>query len=262
MKRVNNRLTRLFESNRNNLLTVYFTAGYPNLNDTSPIICSLADAGVNIIEIGIPYSDPLADGPVIQESGMVAISNGMTLEVLFQQLVDIRLKTDIPLILMGYFNQLLQYGMDKFLEDCVNIGIDGLIIPDLPILEYEQFYEEKLLKNNISISFLITPQTENSRIQQVDQLSTGFIYVVSDSSITGMKSGISSQQINYFERIKSLKLKTPQLIGFGISDRKSYLTACQYAHGAIIGSAFIKHLKDKNEVDKASTEFINLILKD
>lgn len=262
MEKVNNRLTRLFEGNRNNLLTVYFTAGYPNLNDTSPIICSLDDAGANIIEIGIPYSDPLADGPVIQESGMAAISNGMTLEVLFQQLGDIRLKTDIPLILMGYFNQLLQYGMDKFLEDCVNISIDGLIIPDLPLLEYEQFYKEKLLKNNVSICFLITPQTDESRILKVDALSTGFIYVVSDSSITGMKSGISSQQISYFERIKSMKLKTPQLIGFGISDRKSYLTACQYADGAIIGSAFIKHIKDKNEVDKATTEFINLILKD
>lgn len=262
MEIVNNRLTRLFESNRENLLTVYFTAGFPNLNDTSSIICSLADAGVNIIEIGIPYSDPLADGPVIQESGMAAISNGMSLEVLFQQLVDIRSKTKVPLILMGYFNQLLQYGVDKFLEDCVKIGIDGLIIPDLPLLEYEQFYKEKLLKNNISISFLITPQTEISRIHQVDKLSTGFIYVVSDSSITGMKSGISSQQITYFERIKSLNLKTPQLIGFGISDRKSYLTACEYADGAIIGSAFIKHLKDKNEVDKATYEFINLILKE
>ena len=215
------------------ILTVYFTAGYPNLNDTTPIISSLAAAGANIIEIGIPYSDPLADGPVIQENGMAAISNGMSLEVLFQQLGDIRLKTDITLTLMGYFNQLLQYGIDKFLEDCVKIGIDGLIIPDLPLLEYEQYYKEKLLKNNISICFLITPQTENSRIRQVDDLSTGFIYVVSDSSITGMKSGISSQQISYFERIKSLKLKTPQLIGFGISDRKSYLTACQYADGAL-----------------------------
>jgi tryptophan synthase alpha chain len=198
---------------------------------------------------------------VIQESGMAAIDNGMTLQVLFNQLADIRTKTQVPLILMGYFNQLLQYGVDKFLDDCVKTGIDGLIIPDLPLMEYEQFYKDKLTQRNISISFLITPQTEESRIHKVDALSTGFIYVVSDSSITGMKTGISNQQISYFERIKSLKLSTPQLIGFGISDRESYLTASKYANGAIIGSAFIKHLKGKNEVDKATADFINLILK-
>lgn len=256
-----NRLTKLFENKRENLLTVYFTAGYPKLDDTETIICSLAESGTNIIEIGIPYSDPLADGPVIQESGMAAIDNGMTLQVLFNQLTDIRTKTQVPLILMGYFNQLLQYGVDKFLDDCVKTGIDGLIIPDLPLMEYEQFYKDKLTQRNISISFLITPQTEESRIHKVDALSTGFIYVVSDSSITGMKTGISNQQISYFERIKSLQLKTPQLIGFGISDRESYLTASKYANGAIIGSAFIKHLKGKNEVDKATETFINLILK-
>jgi tryptophan synthase alpha chain len=251
----------LFENKRENLLTVYFTAGYPKLDDTETIICSLAESGTNIIEIGIPYSDPLADGPVIQESGMAAIDNGMTLQVLFNQLTDIRTKTQVPLILMGYFNQMLQYGVDKFLDDCVKTGIDGLIIPDLPLMEYEQFYKDKLTQRNISISFLITPQTEESRIHKVDALSTGFIYVVSDSSITGMKTGISNQQISYFERIKSLQLKTPQLIGFGISDRESYLTASKYANGAIIGSAFIKHLKDKKEVDKATADFINLILK-
>ena len=256
-----NRLTKLFENKRENLLTVYFTAGYPKLDDTETIICSLAESGANIIEIGIPYSDPLADGPVIQESGMAAIDNGMTLQVLFNQLTYIRTKTQVPLILMGYFNQLLQYGVDKFLDDCVKTGIDGLIIPDLPLMEYEQFYKDKLTQRNISISFLITPQTEESRIHKVDALSTGFIYVVSDSSITGMKTGISSHQISYFERIKSLQLRTPQLIGFGISDRESYLTASKYANGAIIGSAFIKHLKDKNEVDKATSDFINLILK-
>jgi tryptophan synthase alpha chain len=256
-----NRLTKLFENKRENLLTVYFTAGYPKLDDTETIICSLAESGTNIIEIGIPYSDPLADGPVIQESGMAAIDNGMTLQVLFNQLTDIRTKTQVPLILMGYFNQMLQYGVDKFLDDCVKTGIDGLIIPDLPLMEYEQFYKDKLTQRNISISFLITPQTEESRIHKVDALSTGFIYVVSDSSITGMKTGISSQQISYFERIKSLQLRTPQLIGFGISDRESYLTASKYANGAIIGSAFIKHLKDKKEVDKATADFINLILK-
>ncbi|MDP4812869.1 MAG: tryptophan synthase subunit alpha [Saprospiraceae bacterium] len=256
-----NRLTKLFENNRENLLTVYFTAGYPKLDDTETIICSLAESGANIIEIGIPYSDPLADGPVIQESGMAAIDNGMTLQVLFNQLTDIRTKTQVPLILMGYFNQLLQYGVDKFLDECVKTGIDGLIIPDLPLMEYEQFYKDKLTQRNISISFLITPQTEESRIHKVDALSTGFIYVVSDSSITGMKTGISNQQISYFERIKSLQLRTPQLIGFGISDRESYLTASKYANGAIIGSAFIKHLKDKNEVDNATADFINLILK-
>jgi tryptophan synthase alpha chain len=192
---------------------------------------------------------------------MAAIDNGMTLQVLFNQLADIRTKTQVPLILMGYFNQLLQYGVDKFLDDCVKTGIDGLIIPDLPLMEYEQFYKDKLTQRNISISFLITPQTEESRILKVDALSTGFIYVVSDSSITGMKTGISNHQISYFERIKSLQLKTPQLIGFGISDRESYLTASKYANGAIIGSAFIKHLKGKNEVDKATADFINLILK-
>ena len=170
-----NRLTKLFENKRENLLTVYFTAGYPKLDDTETIICSLAESGANIIEIGIPYSDPLADGPVIQESGMAAIDNGMTLQVLFNQLTDIRTKTQVPLILMGYFNQLLQYGVDKFLDDCVKTGIDGLIIPDLPLMEYEQFYKDKLTQRNISISFLITPQTEESRIQKFDSFSTGFI---------------------------------------------------------------------------------------
>jgi len=257
-----NRITRLFEKNPKDLLTVYFTAGYPKLNDTTGIICALAESGASIIEIGIPYSDPLADGPVIQESGMTAISNGMTLAVLFDQLSDIRSKTQIPLILMGYFNQLLQYGIDSFLADCVSTGIDGLIIPDLPLLEYEQLYKEKFVEKNISVSFLITPQTEESRIKKVDALSTGFIYVVSDSSITGMKSGISPQQLAYFERIKALQLKTPQLIGFGISDRNTFLTACQYANGAIIGSAFIKHLKDKPVVEKSTNEFVNFILKE
>jgi tryptophan synthase alpha chain len=260
LEKVKNRLTGLFETRPKNLLTVYFTAGYPNLEDTVPIICSLADAGVNIIEIGIPYSDPLADGPVIQESGMVAISNGMTLGVLFGQLKDIRKKTEVPLILMGYFNQLLQYDVDKFIEDCVDVGIDGLIIPDLPLLEYEQFYRDKLLKNHISISFLVTPQTEISRIYQIDTCATGFIYVVSDSSITGIKSGISPRQISYFERISSLHLKTPRLIGFGISDKYSFDTACHHADGAIIGSAFIKYLKDKKDVVRATKEFTRFVL--
>lgn len=256
-----NRLTKLLKQNFKDLLTVYFTAGYPNLIDTEKIILSLDEAGVHIIEVGIPYSDPLADGPVIQESGMEAIENGMSLHVLFKQLEGIRTRTQVPLILMGYFNQLLQFGVDKFLDACVKTGIDGLIIPDLPLFEYEKFYKQKLEERNISISFLITPQTDNQRINLVDNLSTGFIYVVSDSSITGVKSGISPQQITYFERIKSLKLSTPQLIGFGISDNKSFRTACKYASGAIIGSAFIRHLKGSSDVTIATLEFVKSIFK-
>jgi len=254
-----NRLNRLLRLRSRNLLAIYFTAGYPKLEDTLDILLALEKSGVDLVEIGIPYSDPMADGPVIQESGMKAISNGMSLKVLFGQLQGIRKTISIPLLMMGYFNQMLQYGVDAFLDDCVETGIDGLIIPDLPLYEYETLYREKFLSREISICFLLTPQTEEARIREIDRLSTGFIYVVSDSSITGVKEGISPDQLAYFERIGSLGLETPQLIGFGISNSHGFETVCRHASGGIIGSAFIRHLGQGGNVAGAVATFVESI---
>ena len=254
-----NRLDRLFAEKQSNILNIYFTAGYPQLNDTTKIITTLSAAGVDLIEIGMPYSDPMADGPTIQESGMEALKNGMTLEVLFEQVQSIRAQTEVPLVLMGYFNQVMQYGEAAFVERCIEAGIDGVILPDLPIYEYETLYRKLFEKAGLYINFLITPQTTEERIRKIDELSRGFIYMVSDASITGAKSGISDRQIAYFDRIDALKLKHPRLIGFGISDHETYSIACQYAQGAIIGSAFIKALGASNNLENAIAEFVQKI---
>jgi tryptophan synthase alpha chain len=248
-----NRLTQLFKHKKKNILNMYFTAGYPNLGDTEGLILELEKAGADMIEIGMPYSDPLADGPTIQQSGSKALENGMNLNLLFQQIKSARQKTNMPLILMGYFNQVIQFGDDKFLKMCQESGVDGLILPDLPIEVYENNYIKKFEALNLKISFLITPQTPSERIRKIDKLTNGFVYIVSSYAITGSTSGISQEQIAYFERIKAMKLKNPQLIGFGISDKKSFNTACQYASGAIIGSAFIKTL------GKSNTEGVDII---
>jgi tryptophan synthase alpha chain len=230
------------------LLSIYFTAGFPNLNDTADIIIKLQESGVDMIEIGIPFSDPLADGPTIQDSSMSAINNGMSTEILFNQLKDIRDRVSIPLIIMGYFNPILQYGVEKFCKKCNEIGIDGLIIPDLPIDYYLENYKSIFEQNKLYNMFLIAPQTSDERIRKIDSISKGFIYMVSSSSITGSKNSFSSEQINYFERIEKMNLNTPRIIGFGVGNKETFNATVNYSKGAIIGSAFIKNLHE-NGID-------------
>jgi tryptophan synthase alpha chain len=230
------------------LLSIYFTAGFPNLNDTADIIIKLQESGVDMIEIGIPFSDPLADGPTIQDSSMSAINNGMSTEILFNQLKDIRDRVSIPLIIMGYFNPILQYGVEKFCKKCNEIGIDGLIIPDLPIDYYLENYKSIFEQNKLYNMFLIAPQTSDERIRKIDSISKGFIYMVSSSSITGSKNSFSSEQINYFERIEKMNLNTPRIIGFGVGNKETFNSTVNYSKGAIIGSAFIKNLHE-NGID-------------
>jgi tryptophan synthase alpha chain len=239
------------------LLSIYFTAGYPSLNDTVQIIQDLEKNGVDMIEIGLPFSDPLADGPTIQESSTHALKNGMTTELLFDQLKDIRKSVSIPLIIMGYFNPMLQYGVEAFCKKCHEIGIDGLIMPDLPLDVYQSDYEAIFKKYGLLNIFLITPQTSDQRIHQIDKASDGFIYMVSSASVTGSKSGFGQEQENYFERIAAMNLKNTQIVGFGIKDAETFKQATKTAKGAIIGSAFIKHLT-ANGITKISG-FINKI---
>jgi tryptophan synthase alpha chain len=247
-----NRLELLFQQKNKNILNIYFTAGYPQLQDTETIILNLEQAGADVIELGMPYSDPLADGPVIQQSGQVALANGMTLPLLFEQVTSVRTKTEIPLVLMGYFNQVMQYGEEQFIAKCKSVGIDGVILPDMPVSVYEAEYKDLFEQYDLPVIFLITPQTSAARIQKIDELSRGFVYIVSDASITGANSGINQGQIAYFEKLNHYNLKNPYLIGFGISNRESFQTVCQYANGAIIGSAFIRALGN-SETDVATT---------
>ncbi len=241
------------------LLSIYFTAGYPSLNDTVTIIQNLEKSGVDMIEIGLPFSDPLADGPTIQASSTQALKNGMTTEVLFNQLKDIRKSVSIPLIIMGYFNPLLQYGVEAFCKKCQDIGIDGLIIPDLPVDVYHDEYKTIFEHYGLINVFLITPQTSDERIHFIDSVSNGFIYMVSSASVTGSQSGFGEENTTYFKRIADMHLKNPQIVGFGISDHKTFTQATAYAKGAIIGSAFIKHLTSK-KVDSID-EFVNFVVK-
>ena len=226
------------------LLSIYFTAGYPNLDDTVDIIFKLQESGVDMIEIGLPFSDPLADGPTIQDSSTKAIKNGMNTNVLFDQLKGIRDKVSIPLIIMGYFNPILQFGVEKFCKKCNEIGIDGLIIPDLPIDIYLLDYKRIFEKNQLQNIFLITPQTSNERIEYIDKNSAGFIYVVSSSSITGSTNKFNENSLNYFRRLENMRLSTPKIIGFGISNNENFSIASKYSKGCIVGSAFIKYLQN------------------
>ncbi|PWL37438.1 tryptophan synthase subunit alpha [Flagellimonas aquimarina] len=237
------------------LLSIYFTAGYPNLNDTAKIIHDLEKYGVDMIEIGLPFSDPLADGPTIQESSTAALRNGMHTELLFEQLRDIRKTVSIPLIVMGYFNPVFQYGVESFCKKCQEIGIDGIILPDLPLDVYQEEYKTIFKKFGLINVFLITPQTSEERIRQIDAVSDGFIYMVSSASTTGAKTGFENKTQTYFERINAMNLKNPQIVGFGISNSDTFSQATRKAKGAIIGSAFIKHLT-KNGVEKID-EFVN-----
>jgi len=251
-----NRINKAFQ-NKKKILSIYFTAGYPNLSDTNSIIENLDKNGVDMIEIGLPFSDPLADGPTIQQSSTTALKNGMTTTKLFGQLKDLRKITNIPIIIMGYFNPIMQYGVESFCKDCESIGIDGLIIPDLPVEIYYNYYKKTFEKYNLLNMFLITPQTSNERIKFIDKISSGFIYMVSSFSITGAVNSFQKEQKEYFERINKMNLKSPLLIGFGISNRQTYKDAIKFSRGAIIGSAFIKHLEEKG-VNRI-TDFIKKI---
>ena len=234
------------------LLSIYFTAGFPEIDDTEKIIKDLEKSGVDFIEIGLPFSDPLADGPTIQESSTKALKNGMTTKKLFEQLDGIREKVKIPLIIMGYFNPILQYGVEEFCKKCQQCGIDGLIIPDLPVDVYNEKYRAMFEKYGLTNVFLITPQTPDERIQFIDSVSDGFIYMVSSASVTGSTSGFGDKTREYFRRIDELKLKNPQIVGFGIKDKETFDEATEYAKGAIIGSAFIKYVDKKGISDIAS----------
>jgi tryptophan synthase alpha chain len=249
-----NQLDKLFETRKKNVLSVYFTAGYPSLGSVEEMILQLEKNGADMIEIGIPYSDPLADGPVIQETSSVAIENGMTLNNLFIQLKDIRKKTSIPLLLMGYLNPVIRYGFSRFCKDACETGIDGIIIPDLPVNEYIN-YKTFVEENNLRNIFLITPDTSEKRVRQIDELSTGFIYLVSSSSITGKTGSFDNDQINYFKRISGMKLKNPVMAGFGIHNNETLKQVHSFGFGAIIGSAFMRSLKGDKPLEKMIAEF-------
>ena len=239
MNRINQKLQE-----KENILSIYFSAGYPNLNDTAGIIEQLEKSGVDLIEIGLPFSDPLADGPTIQNSATEALKNGMSSQLLFSQIKDIRKTVQIPLIIMGYFNPIIQYGVEAFCQKCAEVGIDGLIIPDLPLEVYIEEYKTLFEKYGLINVLLITPQTSDDRIRLIDSVSEGFIYTVSSASVTGNSTGFGKKQEDYFKRIQNLNLKSPQLIGFGIHDKNTFDKASAFAKGGIIGSAFIKHLTE------------------
>lgn len=254
-----NRINALFKNKKKDILSVYFTAGYPELDDTVEIIKELDKAGVDMIEIGMPFSDPVADGPVIQKSSEKALTNGMSLKLLFEQLSAIRESTDIPIILMGYINPVFRFGMENFLARCRRAGIDGTIIPDLPVDEYLETYESLFDKNNIINIFLVSPQSSDERIKYLDSISKGFLYVVSSSATTGGTGGFSKSNTDYFEKLNTLNLKSPKLIGFGISDSKSYIQAGNFSNGVIIGSAFIRSLENDGSLPYKINNFVKSI---
>jgi tryptophan synthase alpha chain len=253
------RIDNIFQSKGTKILNVYCTAGYPKLDSTLEVMKSLQDNGASIIELGMPYSDPLADGPVIQHSGSIALANGMTIAKLFEQLKDFRKEISIPVILMGYINPVLQYGFEKFCADAAAVGIDGLILPDLPEYEFETEYGAIIKKYNLGFIFLVTPETSEERIKKLDSLSTGFLYAVSSSSTTGSeKKAVNHRE--YLLKLRNLKLKNPVLVGFGIKDKASFDAVCQLADGAIIGSAYIKALENSADVNAATKSFLSSIL--
>ena len=238
-----NSIQQIFQKKDKNVLSIYFTSGFPKLDDTTKVIKELEKSGVDFIEVGLPYSDPLADGPTIQDSSQVALQNGINLDVIFEQLLSIKNSNKTPLVLMGYLNQMLKYGEKEFCQKVKDCGIDTVIIPDLPMVEFENHYKDLFDTYGINNVFLITPHTSEERIRKIDSYTKSFIYVVASASITGAKGKISEEQISYFERIKSMNLQSNLIVGFGISDKKTFSSACKYANGTIIGSAFIKHLK-------------------
>lgn len=248
-----NRIKQLFEKKQKDILSIYFTAGFPNLNDTRDVIRELEANGIDLIEIGIPFSDPMADGPTIQDSGTIALKNGMTLKVLFSQLKDIRKEVDIPLIMMGYLNPIMQYGFENFCKQCKETGIDGAIIPDLPFNDYINEFKPIADKYDIKIVMLITPETSEERIRLIDEHTDSFIYMVSSAATTGAQKSFDEKKQDYFRRINSMNLRNPRLIGFGISNKATLDAAQANASGAIIGSKFITLLKENQNI-KASVK--------
>lgn len=253
------RLQALFLKKNKNILNVYCTAGYPHLESTNIVMEALQQNGADIIELGIAYSDPLADGPVIQQSNGVALANGISIAVLFEQLKNFREHITIPVILMGYMNPVLQYGFEKFCADAAAVGIDGLILPDLPQYEFETEYGAVIKKHGLDFIFLVTPETSEERIRKIDALSSGFLYAVSSSSTTGNNKAIEDQE-GYFKKLQDMQLKNPVLVGFGIKDNNTFQAACKYSNGAIIGSAFIKALDGNENAAQVTKEFLNRIL--
>jgi tryptophan synthase alpha chain len=254
------RTNELFSRKKERILNVYCTAGYPKLDSTVKVMTALQQGGADLIELGMPYSDPLADGPVIQASGAAALHNGMTISKLFEQLEDFRKEISVPVVLMGYLNPLLQYGFEKFCAKAVEVGVDGLIIPDIPMYEYEKEYSQTIKKYGLDFIFLVTPETSEERIKKLDSLSSGFLYAVSSSSITGSDKDFSPVE-TYLQKIQAMNLKNPVLVGFGIKDKATFNTACKYANGAIIGSAYIKALDSVNGVEEKTKSFLDSILK-
>ena len=254
-----NRIKKLFSEKNKNILSIYFTAGFPKLNDTGKILPALQKHGADLIEIGMPYSDPLADGPVIQQSSMIALNNGITIKKLFEQLENRRNDIHVPLILMGYLNPVMQYGIEEFCRDAHNTGIDGIILPDLPLYEYENEYKSIFEKFNLDFIFLITPETTADRIRKIDKLSSGFIYAVSSSSITGTDKNMHAQE-QYFQRLEDMKLKNPVMVGFGIKDFQTFSQACRHTAGAIIGTAYIKAIENSVDIESDTSAFLNSIL--
>lgn len=252
-----NLLEKIFVDGSKSKLNIYFTAGYPGLNNTGTIMLELQQHGADIMEIGMPYSDPVADGPVIQQSNAIALKNGMTIKLLFEQLAEVKEKIHIPVILMGYLNPVLQYGIKAFCKNAEAAGVSGIIIPDLPMYEYEKQYQTIFKKHNLAMIFLVSPETSDERIKKADNLSNGFLYAVSSSSTTGEKE-MGDAQHEWFKRIKKMTLKNPVLIGFGIKEKKDFELACEYASGAIVGSAFIKALAKTNNLEKTVGDFIKI----
>ena len=261
-----NRLDKLFAAKKTNVLNIYCTAGYPKLNSTIGVIVALQNNGADIIELGMPYSDPLADGEVIQQSSAIALQNGMTIEILFNQLHNLRkspssegVGEDLPIILMGYMNPILQFGIEKFCAAAKAIGIDGVILPDLPMYEFETMYKPLFDKNDLKFIFLVTPETSEERIKKIDSLCSGFLYAVSSSSTTGKNKAIEGQE-EYFKKLQQLNLKNPVLVGFGIKDKATFAAACKYTNGAIIGTAYIKALENTIDINQTTKEFVNSII--
>ena len=254
-----NRLEKLFSERNKNILNVYCTAGYPQLNSTIEVMEALQQSGADIIELGIPYSDPIADGPVIQQSNMQALENGMTIHLLFEQLENLRATVQTPLILMGYMNPVLQFGIEKFCEAAAEVGVDAIILPDLPMYEFETQYQQYFKKHDLKFIFLITPETGDERIKQIDTLSSGFVYAVSSSSTTGSSQNTADakDQEAYFIKLQQMNLTNPVLVGFGIKDKDSFDAACKYTNGAIIGSAYINALHNATDISHITKDFIN-----
>lgn len=250
-----NRINILFEQKKRNILSVYFTAGYPHTDDTRKIVYELQNQGVDMVEIGIPFSDPMADGPVIQAASTRALKNGMSLKLLFRQLSDIRTGIHIPIILMGYLNPIMQYGFENFCRDCSERGIDGMIIPDLPFQDYLQDYKPVADRYGLRIIMLITPETSEERIRFIDEHTDGFIYMVSSAATTGAQKDFDSQKQAYFKKIQDMHLRNPRMVGFGISNKQTFDAACANSSGAIIGSRFVTLLNEaEGDAEKAITQ--------